>query len=35
MSTAELAEVKTMIARLRLPLPELPIRRTQSGRSRH
>jgi len=28
MSTAELAEVKAMIARLRLPLPELPIRRT-------
>jgi uncharacterized protein with von Willebrand factor type A (vWA) domain len=28
MSAAELAEVKAMIARLRLPLPELPIRRT-------
>jgi uncharacterized protein with von Willebrand factor type A (vWA) domain len=28
MSAAELAEIKAMIARLRLPLPELPIRRT-------
>ena len=28
MTAAELAEVKTMISRLRLPLPELPIRRT-------
>jgi len=28
MTAAELSEVKAMIARLRLPLPELPIRRT-------
>ena len=28
MTTAELSEVKAMIARLRLPVPELPIRRT-------
>jgi uncharacterized protein len=29
MTTAELAQVKSMIARLRLPLPELPTRRTR------
>jgi len=31
MTTAELAEVKAMIARLRLPLPELPIRRSMAA----
>ncbi|HSS69900.1 MAG TPA: VWA domain-containing protein [Casimicrobiaceae bacterium] len=31
MTTAELAEVKAMIARLRLPLPELPIRRSKAA----
>ena len=31
MSAAELAEVKAMIARLRLPLPELPIRRSMAA----
>jgi uncharacterized protein with von Willebrand factor type A (vWA) domain len=31
MSAAELAEVKQMIARLRLPLPELPTRRTRAA----
>lgn len=32
MTAAELAEVKAMIARLRLPLPELPTRRTVAAR---
>ena len=32
MSAAELAEVKAMIARLRLPLPELPTRRSVAAR---
>ncbi len=32
MTSAELSEVKAMIARLRLPLPELPIRRTVPAR---
>ena len=32
MTSAELAEVKTMIARLRLPLPERPVRRTVAAR---
>jgi uncharacterized protein with von Willebrand factor type A (vWA) domain len=31
MSVDELAQVKTMIARLRLPLPELPTRRTRAA----
>jgi uncharacterized protein with von Willebrand factor type A (vWA) domain len=31
MTTAELAEVKAMISRLRLPLPELPIRRSKAA----
>src|SRR5437762_8293038 len=31
MSVAELAQVKAMIAKLRLPLPELPTRRTRSS----
>jgi hypothetical protein len=32
MTAAELAEVKAMIARLRLPLPERPVRRTVAAR---
>jgi len=32
MTSAELAEVKSMIARLRLPLPERPVRRTVAAR---
>jgi uncharacterized protein with von Willebrand factor type A (vWA) domain len=32
MTSAELREVRAMIARLRLPLPELPIRRTVAAR---
>jgi len=32
MTSAELSEVKTMIARLRLPLPERPVRRTVAAR---
>ena len=32
MTAAELVEVRAMIARLRLPLPELPIRRTVAAR---
>jgi hypothetical protein len=32
MSTAELSEVRSMISRLRLPLPERPVRRTVAAR---
>ena len=35
MSAAELEEVKAMIARLRLPLPELPVRRTVAATRGH
>jgi uncharacterized protein with von Willebrand factor type A (vWA) domain len=35
MTAAELREVKAMIARLRLPLPELPVRRTVAAPRGH
>jgi len=35
MTSAELGEVKAMIARLRLPLPELPVRRTVAAPRGH
>lgn len=35
MTTSELAQVKAMLARLRLPIPELPQRRTRAARKGH
>ncbi|MEO8346707.1 MAG: VWA domain-containing protein [Betaproteobacteria bacterium] len=35
MTTAELAQVKVMLARLKLPLPELPVRRTRAAPRGH
>ena len=35
MTVAELAQVKAMLARLRLPLPELPVRRTRAAPRGH
>ncbi len=35
MTADELAQVKSMLARLRLPLPELPVRRTRASRRGH
>ncbi len=34
MTADELAQVKAMLARLKLPLPELPVRRTRAARAR-